>query len=303
MARPNERMIISAHQYAQIQEHAKRALESADAIGVFPTPVAQIMAAEKITVDDKADLDEGYLAKLRKGAGNALKRAWQKVVGVFDTKGRVALIDKTIAAVKQTFIKLHELAHGFLPWQRDMYGVIEECNSTLDPDIADLFDREANLFAAEVLFQLESFTEEANCFDFGIKVPLKLARKYGASAYASIRRYVEKNPKACTVLVYEPPVPQDIDGFLCKFLRVSASDSFRTIFGDIEWPEVISPDDWIGAAVPVGKKRMTGRRRVQLTDRNGTTRTCIAEGFTQGYQVFILIQAVETLNVSIFLPS
>lgn len=293
---------ISIHQYQLIQQHARRALIDANALGLFPTRVSDIMAAAKITVDDKAEIDQSFLDKLRRDAGILLKSAWQKVLGVFDTRGRFALIDKTVVVVKQTFIKLHELGHGILPWQRDIYGVIEECSSTLDPELADLFDQEANVFAAEVLFQIDAFSEEANSFGFGVDVPLKLAKKYGASAYSSIRRYVEKSPKCCTVLVFNPPELKSTDGFTCSFIRSVSSDTFRTIFGKISWPEVISPDDWLGSMVPIGNKRMSGKRSVQLLDANGDMHRCVGEVFTQGYQVFILIHATEGLGASIFLP-
>ncbi len=63
-----------------------------------------------------------------------------------------------------------------------MYAVVEDCKLSLDPAVADQFDREANVFASEVLFQLDGFITEARDHDFGIGVPLKVGKKYGASA-------------------------------------------------------------------------------------------------------------------------
>lgn len=57
-----------------------------------------------------------------------------------------------------------------------------------------------------VLFQLDAFDAEARDLKFGLGAPLKLSRRYGASAYASIRRYVSGSDRACAVLVLEPPV-------------------------------------------------------------------------------------------------
>src|SRR5437870_332768 len=101
------------------------------------------MAAANVSVESDKELDEGLLAQFRKKAGSLLKSALQKVLGVFDAKGRFVLIDRTVHAVKQTFVKLHELGHACLPWQKDIYAVIEDCNGTLDPDVADRFDKEA----------------------------------------------------------------------------------------------------------------------------------------------------------------
>jgi hypothetical protein len=43
-----------------------------------------------------------------------------------------------------------------------MYSLIHDCEKTLDPEITDLFEREANVFAAETMFQGGLFAEEAH---------------------------------------------------------------------------------------------------------------------------------------------
>jgi len=92
--------------------------------------------------------------------------------------------------VRVPSIKLHEAGHGVLPHQKKAYSLIQECQEYLDPDITDLFEREANVFAAEVLFQGKVFADEAHQSAFGMKVPLALAKKYGASKLFSF-------PKIC----------------------------------------------------------------------------------------------------------
>jgi hypothetical protein len=77
---------------------------------------------------------------------------------------------------------------------------------------------------------------------------------------------------------------------------VVTSALFQQQLGDLIWPESFSPDDEIGAAVPVGGKKMSGRRRITLRDRNGSRHQCLAEAFTQTHQVFILIHSVKTLT-------
>ena len=180
-----------------------------------------------------------------------------------------------------------------MSWQRDLYAVVEDCKKTLAPDTAELFDREANVFASEVLFQLDTFTVEAEAEPFGVRVPLKLRKKYGGSIYATIRRYVSRSRRACAVLVLEPPEIMDGDGFRCDLRRVVASESFLKLFGHISWPDPVTPSDQIGAMVPLGKRRMSGKRTMELKDRNGGRHECFAEAFTQTYQVFLLIFASE----------
>ena len=55
------------------------------------------------------------------------------------------------------FIKLHEAGHGTLPHQSKIYRLIHDCEKTLDADMTDLFEREANVFASQGLVQGEVF--------------------------------------------------------------------------------------------------------------------------------------------------
>lgn len=159
------------------------------------------------------------------------------------------------------------------------------------------------LFAAEVLFQLDTFAQEAEQKEFSILTPVGMSKKYGASVYASIRQYVSKNLRACTVLVLNPPELVEGDGFRATYRRSVPSPSFLELFGVIEWKDYYTPDDEIGAIIPVSK-RMSGQHLIALHDRNGDRHECIAEAFTQGHQVFILIHAVRTLTAfSIIFPT
>src|SRR5690606_18053903 len=99
---------------------------------------------------------------------------------------------------------------------------------------------EANVFATEVLFQLDSFIEEAADHDFGIRVPLKLNKKYGSSAYAAIRQYVSKNHRDCAVLVLNPPEVLPGDGFRASLRRSVLSPSFKAKF-ELDWPSWFTP--------------------------------------------------------------
>jgi len=292
---------LTPSQYAQVRSQAERALNEAGALGRFPTAIDDIMAAAKVEEVKEDVLNEGFITKLRRQATGALKSALSKVIGLFDAKARLVFIDRSLHIVKQTFIRLHETGHAFLPWQRDLYAIVEDCEQTIDPELADQFDREANVFASEVLFQLDGFSNEAEEQAFGILVPVRLSGKYGASIYASVRQYVTKNWRACTVVVLNPPVLVPGDGFRAGLRRTCSSPSFSEAFGEIDWPEVFTPDHPVGAMVPLGGRKMSGARALTLTDRNGDQHECLAEAFTQSHQVFILIHSVKTLTARSFI--
>jgi len=294
---------LTPQQYAKIKKEAERALKDADAIGQFPTPVSSIMSAANVHEIEEDVLNVNFVTKLRKEVGGALRKALKKVMGLFDARSRLVFIDRSLHAVKQTFIKLHETAHGFLSWQRDMYAVVEDCEQSLDPDVANLFDREANVFASEVLFQLDSFSTEANDHEFGIFVPVRISKKYGASIYSSVRQYVSKNPKACTVIVLNPPEIANVFGFKAYLRRCISSPSFIEKFGELSLPKFFTPDDEIGKMVPVGGRRASNKKVIILTDKNGIEHECIAEAFTQKWQVFVLILSVKALTSTTVLVS
>ena len=296
MTRPDDSSLTPA-QYAVIRAQAKRALREAGALGRFPTNVAEIISISRAKEVHEDVLNEsGFLAKLRKKAGSALKSALSKVLGVFEAGSGLIFIDRSMLLVKQTFVRLHEAAHAFLPWQRPMYAVVEDCEHSLAPEVAELFDREANVFAAEVLFQLDAFSEEAEGEPFGIMTPVRLHKKYGASIYASIRQYVSKNHRTCVVLVINPPTLVSGDGFRATLRRVVPSMRFAAQYLSVRWADSFTPDDEIGALIPIGKRRSSGKRRIELVDDNGVRHECIAEAFTQTRQVFVLIHVTHALT-------
>lgn len=297
MRRPDDSSLTRS-QLAKIRSEAERALRDAGVFGVLPTPVEEVMRVAGLR-EVEEDLDNpGFLSKFvdrAEKAGQAIKRALSKVLGLFHASDSLVFIDRTLIAVKQRFVQLHETAHGFLAWQRPMYAIVQDCEKALDPDTADLFDREANVFASEVLFQIDTFRDQADELPFSMRTPLALAKKFNASVYASVRQYVSKNRRACAVLVLNPPVPVPERGFRADLRRPVQSESFTALFGAYAWREYYTPDGEIGALVPVGYRKSSGARQLGLRDGNGTLHECVAEAFSNTIQVFILIHVVKSL--------
>ncbi|TAL35808.1 MAG: ImmA/IrrE family metallo-endopeptidase, partial [Phenylobacterium sp.] len=213
MPKPDDSSLTPG-QLARVRKEAERALREAGALGVFPTPIHLIMAAAKVEEVREDVLNPSFIARLRAkagAAGEAIKRAAGKVLGLFHASEGLVFLNQTLIAVKKRFVRLHEAGHGFLPWQRPIYAVVEDCEKALDGSTAELFDREANVFASEVLFQLDAFSEMANDEPFEIWTPVKLARRFEASNYAAIRQFVAKNHRACAVVVLN--MPELVEGY------------------------------------------------------------------------------------------
>jgi Zn-dependent peptidase ImmA (M78 family) len=305
MQRPDD-CILTPGQLANIRREAERALREAGALGVFPTPIDRIMSVANVEEVPEDLMSPGLLAKIRntaEKAGGVLKRALSKVMGLFHASAGLVYLDQSLIEVKKRFVRLHESAHGFLPWQRPLYAVVEDCDKSLDPEAADLFDREANVFASEVLFQLDTFRDMAEGKPFEVWTPVRLAKGFNASIYASMRQYVSKNHRACAVVVLDMPELVEGDGFRANLRRPVQSLSFTETFGSNLWKAYYTPADDIGRLIPQGKMKSSGKRNLVLVDRNGVRHECIAESFTQRHQVFVLIHAVRTLTAKIVLLS
>jgi hypothetical protein len=299
MTRRPDDFSLTFDQLAKVRKEAARALQEAGAFGVFPTPIEQILSVANVEVVKENVLNTNFLSVMHAKAGNALKRALSKVMGLFDAAEGLIFLDQLLMPVKKRFVTLHEAAHGFMPWQRAMYKIVEDCEMALDPHAADLFDREANVFASEVLFQNDTFHHMAADSKFEIWTPINLAKKFNASLCSSIRQYVSKSDRRCVVLVLNLPELVEGDGFRATLRRVISSNSFSEVFGQHPWPPALTPNDQLGRLIPLGRRKSSGKRVVVLVDRNGQHHECIVESFTQTHQVFILIHAVKTLSRSL----
>lgn len=279
---------LSAQDEAEIRRHADLLLRRADAHGRFPTPVGDLVSVAGLRVEPKVSLDVGFFQRLYRAVAGPIKRAIEKVRGLLDRRGRTIYLDQTVHKSKKTFLSIHETGHDFLPWQRATYAVLEDCEHHLDPEVQDLFERQANVFASEVLFQLDRFRDQAADYELGIRTPLELAKRYGASCYAAVRRYVCTNRRACAVLVLNDPVYEAGRGLTVTLRRSFQSPAFTSRFGDVRWPEQYGPDDFLTSVLPVGRP-FARPTCCQLTNRNRESEECVLEAFNSTYQVFVLI--------------
>ncbi len=295
-----------------IEKRARDILNRASAWDRFPTPIEDILAAARLKVAPHSIFDPNRIiaflqeqtanaSRAIKGAGRWIKSAISKVLGLYDADELVIHIDDKVLPVKQTFLKLHETGHHELPTHRKLYRLFQDCEKTLAPETADQFDREANNFARFALFQGDTFMKLAADCAFGIKTPMALAKKFGASVYASAREYARTNHRACVVFVLEPIEHVQGSGAKADVRRIEPSPTFIEQFGR-PTETVITLDHALGAVLPIYSK-MTKPHSLSIVDLNGTPHECLAEGFKTPYNVFILLYPVRALTAStIILP-
>jgi hypothetical protein len=294
---------LDADQRLAVEERARQLLDRASAWDRFPTPVEDILAAAQLRVAPTSIFDPArILAFVRdKTAETAsrLKSAISKVLGLYDAGERIIHIDDTVAESKQTFLKLHETGHHELPVHRKLFRFFQDCEKTLAPETADLFEREANNFARFALFQGDTYAKYAADCNFEIKTPIKLAKKFGASVYASAREFARSNRRACVVYILEPVEYIEGHGARAAVRRIEPSPTFEEQFGRPA-DSFITLDHALGSVLPIGRK-MTRPISVSITDRNGTRHECVAEAFDTSWNILILLYPIRSLVASIII--
>lgn len=310
MIRPDDSR-LSAEDLRVIERRARDILNRASAWNRFPTPIDDILAAANLRVTSHSIFDPKRIvafveeqaviaAQAFKSAGRWIKSAISKVLGLYDADEYLIHIDDTVTPSKQTFLKLHETGHHELPTHRKVFRLFQDCEKTLAPETADQFDREANNFARFVLFQDNTFAQFVADCPFGIKTPINLAKKFGASVYASAREYARTNQRACVVFVLEPIEYVQGSGAKADVRRIEASPTFTKQFGT-PTETVITLDHALGPVLPLYSK-MTKPHPLAVVDLNGNNHECLAEGFKTPYNVFILLYPVRSLSGTIIIP-
>ncbi|MBL8799386.1 MAG: ImmA/IrrE family metallo-endopeptidase [Planctomycetia bacterium] len=279
---------------SSVRKYADLLLRKADAYGRLPTPVNDLIDAAKLEIARENALDKVYLGELYRALPNAfklvpdrLKRAAGKVLGLLDRPARTIHLDPGVHRKKQTFLSLHEVAHDALPWQRQTFALLEDSENELDPETHDQYEREANCFASEVLFQLDGFAEEAADWDFGIRTPLKLSARFGSSFYAAARRYVVTGCRPSALLVFEQPVVRPELGEYLVLRRAVVSPSFGEHFGEVRWPHECGPGHFFTRYRP--RNKLTAPTPFRLMNAEGTHVACLAEAFDSTHQIFFLL--------------
>jgi hypothetical protein len=278
------------HNRKDIDDIAYDILKRSKSLDVYPTPVDHIVQFCELNLGNSDyfhRIPKNYLAK----NFDVFNRMLSKVFGVLDREAKHIYIDPTLLNVKQSFLKLHETGHHCLPWQRHVCYFDNEF--TLAPEVQDTFEAEANYFASSALFQGERFDVEIKKLPLEIGSPLALAKRFGGSNHASIRRYVEHNKKRCALIVLDTKA--EANG-LIPLRNYFQSKSFAANFGNFSLPETF------GIESPFIKDYKRNRR----LHKNGNMQIETEEGVTEfdyhyffnHHNAFVLILPIGEKNKS-----
>lgn len=251
-----------------IENISHEILKASKSLDVFPTPIDNIVQYSDLIIADGIDLKS--LEKKYKSFffSEVLKSGLSKVRGFLDRSEKLIYLDLDQKESRKSFVKLHETGHNVLPWQKKTLQFLDD-DESLNLDVKEEFEAEANYFASITLFQNDRFLNEVKKYELGIPSALQLSKHFGASGHATLRRYVETSKKRCALLVLESlsNKGQVVSG---NFRNAFYSPSFEKEFGQINWPEKFGYK-WSFMQDHCFNKKMNLDGKIHLSTANGSS--------------------------------
>lgn len=187
-----------------IEKLAEDLLQHSDVSGILPTPVDQLIAAAEIKEpEDPEPFLQSFLSTLPVTTRDLFLSGWQKIRGIADLREQAIYIPRESNDRRRLFVKSHELGHQVIPWHQVNIAYRDD-DLSLGADAQELFDLEANLFAAEIIFQGKRFTRRSRDYQASFEAVFQLADDHGASRHATLWRFIEDQDESLALLTYWP---------------------------------------------------------------------------------------------------
>lgn len=277
----------------ELSELAEIIINKADAVGVLPTPIDDLVLAASVTEISKLDrLNESFLSGLKKNVRDTFKEVMQKVRGIADLRERVIYIPGSENPSRAVFAKAHELGHQVIPWHNVDPAYLDD-DITLSPDIELEFEQEASFFASEILFQGKTFGKQVKDFAVSFDAVFKLADIYGVSRQATLWRYVEEQDEAIALAQYYPINVYDEHGKqVLNLWKTIPSPKFVQKYGKIEIPSRIrTGHPWTAAR----DLKICDGKEIFRSGENSYTFEW--QAWWNNYAMFVLLRRKPTLGI------
>ena len=219
-----------------VEDRARKLLDRASAWGTLPTPIEDILEEARLQIAPTSIFDPArilaFINKKTAEAAHRVKSALSKVLGIYDYEDRMIHIDDTVTESKQRFLKLHETGHHELPTHRKIFRFFQDCEKTLAPETADLFEREANNFARFALFQGDTYARMAADCKFEIRTPIKLGCEVHAHHCTRLpANRAHQSARLCRIRPLSPSNSRMVSGAQAAVRRIEPSPSYERQFG------------------------------------------------------------------------
>lgn len=280
--------MVDIHSRKDIDKISYEILRNSKSFDVFPTPIDKIAEFSELIIKKDIDISQVHESYLQK-ASSVLKSALSKVSGLFDHKQKTIYLDLSQLPTKRNFVQLHEIGHGVLYWQTDVYDFMDDDDQSLNGEYTEEFEAEANYFASVTLFQHDRFDHEAKKYGLGIEASMTISKHFGASIHATLRRYVETSKKRCALVVLEnisgkgqPPK--------CNIKSINESARYIEDFGLLTLPQELG-FTWEFVKDYYFKRRLKMDGKIKIKTDNGTI-DFHYHFFYNGYNGFVFLYPI-----------
>jgi hypothetical protein len=212
----------------------------------------------------------------------------KKIQAMLDTRERAVTFRDGLPIQQKNWGSLHEIAHEFLPWQREL---LYFCPLLMLPiGVQREFELEADLFAAEAFFFGDTFPKYMAQGEWGLVTAIDLADNvFETSLHATFMHYVENSEKPCCLLVWQPTrdegelwTPSSHSMSLRYYVKSAAFE------GHIRPGQIADPDDAI-TKVFCDTPNEVVKHEMKFRSNTGETLVADAQSFSNSYLVFTLI--------------
>lgn len=214
---------------------AQKTLLRADCAGVLPTPIDRLYEQARIETIDMPSPDDMPSFRVTEAACEMLRSGWQKIRGIADLRERAVYLPQGKNDHRHRFVQGHELGHQTIPWHKVGLDQVDT-DATLNADVKDKFEAEANLFSSEIIFQGGHFRRLALNYSPTPDAIFTLADQHGASRQATLWRFTEEQDFPVASLFYYPN--NYSDGY--KLWKMVCSPSFRIKYCDLDIPQFLA---------------------------------------------------------------
>lgn len=230
------KLYIRPQSEVEIARRANRLLIRGGCVGVLPTPIEQLYEIAKVK---EIELDRSEAASIwsrfSKRARQLVMNVINEVRGAADLKKRVVYVPQDDTKPRLLFARAHELGHQVLDWHFVNPDYMDG-PQTLSPYCKDYFELEANLFAAEAIFQGQRFRDMARQYRPEFASIFELATRHGASRHATFWRFIEVHDEPVAGIFYFPArrgwTPEAVEaGFTLQ--KVLHSSAFGLRYGSV----------------------------------------------------------------------
>jgi transcriptional regulator with XRE-family HTH domain len=197
---PTDR-VLAPEETKVIRDLSVALLREAGALGTFPTPLDELMGVAKLVLAGEIILTPGEKRSLLRRFGSHLDRAMRHMHGMLSYEQNAIWLASDLHLNKKRFVHAHELGHHILPLHRQLAYL--DNWETMDGDLRDACEREANQAAIEILAQGDRLREMADDSRLGVGLLERLSRQSEISLQATARRISEDSKRLrCAVISY-----------------------------------------------------------------------------------------------------